>query len=202
MPSFLSASCLLASGMGFPACFSLPTPTTWAFKLRFLLSHPVFSSLPVNQLPVCVFLLAFLFLGCYHIAFALWYIVGRILNMCFAHMRPPHTCRVFSDFNSRLFTQFFLLYLPISFRFVLFCLLFFQKAHAVCFLTSILAFSHTFPLSTCLSASGLCFLACFPHPTHNKTRATVHPPLSYHFPRVQVRSSSRCSCPVPAPRIP
>lgn len=43
-----------------------------------------------------VFPLAFLFLGCHHIAIALWYIVGRILNMCFAHTRPPRPRRGFS----------------------------------------------------------------------------------------------------------
>ncbi len=36
--------------------------------------------------------------------------------------------------------------------------------------------------------------------THNKIREAVHPPSSYHFLRVQVHSSSRCSCPVPVPR--
>ena len=73
---------------------------------------------------------------------------------------------MFSDFYSRLFTHFSLIYLSISFRFVFFCLVFFQKAHAVCFLTSILAFSHTFLFSTCQSASGLCFYTCFPFKKH------------------------------------
>ena len=72
---------------------------------------------------------------------------------------------MFSDFNSRLFTHFSLLYLPISFRFVFFCLLFFSKKHTVCFLTSNLAFSHTFLLCTCQSASGMGFPACFSLPT-------------------------------------
>ena len=72
-----------------------------------------------------------------------------------------NTYRVFSDFNSRFYTHFSLLYTPISFRFVFFCLLSLQKTHAACFPTSILAFIHTFPFSTCQSASGLCFSACF-----------------------------------------
>jgi len=40
------------------------------------------------------------------------------------------------------------------------------KTHTVCFLTSILAFIHTFPFSTRQSASGLCFSACFPFKKH------------------------------------
>ena len=75
--------------MGFLTCFSLPTPTSWVFLLTFFLPRPLFSPQPIDKLPGWVFSLAFLFLGCHHIAFALWYIVGRILNMCFAHMRPP-----------------------------------------------------------------------------------------------------------------
>ena len=77
-----------------------------------------------------------------------------------------NTYRVFSDFNSRFYTHFSLLYMPISFRFVFFCLLFSSKTHTVCFLTSILAFIHTFPFSTCQSASGLCFSACFSFKRH------------------------------------
>ena len=121
---------------------------------------------------------------------------GLCFSACFSF---KNTCRVFSDFNSRFYTHFSLRYMPISFRFVFFCLLSLQKTHAVCFPTSILALSHTFPFSTCLLASGLCFLACFPHPTHNKTRAAIHPLLSYHSLRVQVHSSSRCSYPAPVP---
>ena len=104
------------------------------FRLQFSLLYTLFPSLHANQLPVCVFLLAF---------------------------PSKNTCRVFSDFNSRFYTHFSLLYMPISFRFVFFCLLSLQKTHAVCFPTSILAFIHTFPFSTCQSASGLCFSACF-----------------------------------------
>ena len=77
-----------------------------------------------------------------------------------------NTYRVFSDFNSRFYTHFSLLYMPISFRFVFFYLLFSSKTHTVCFLTSILAFIHTFPFSTCQSASGLCFSACFSFKRH------------------------------------
>ena len=198
--------------MGFPACFSLPTPTAWAFKLRFLLSRPVSSPLLAIS-----FRNGFFCLLLFQKAHAVCFLTS---NLAFSHTFPFSTCQsasglcfsAYFSFRKHMpcvfwlqfssFHTLFLLYLPISFRFVLFCLLFFQKAHAVCFLTSILAFIYTFLFSTCQSTSGLCFLACFPHPTHNKTRAAVHPPLSYHFPRVQVRSSSRCSYPAPAPRIP
>ena len=59
------------------------------FSLTFSLIHTLFSPYPNNNLPEWVLSLASLLLGCHHIAFALWYIVGCILNMCFAHMRPP-----------------------------------------------------------------------------------------------------------------
>ena len=39
-PSFLSGTARLASGVGFLACFSHPTPTPWVFPLIFLLSRP------------------------------------------------------------------------------------------------------------------------------------------------------------------
>ena len=40
-PSFFSATYRLASGVGFSACFSSPTPTPWVSPLIFLLSRPV-----------------------------------------------------------------------------------------------------------------------------------------------------------------
>lgn len=61
-PSFLSSTCLLASSLGFLAYFSLSTPTTWFFPLISFSSRPVFSPLPINQLPGWVFTLVFLFL--------------------------------------------------------------------------------------------------------------------------------------------
>ena len=42
-PSFLSATYRLASGVGFSACFSHPTPTLWVSPPAFLLPRPVFS---------------------------------------------------------------------------------------------------------------------------------------------------------------
>ena len=60
-PSFLSASCLSASGMGFPACFSFTAPTLWVFPLVFYSPRPLFSPLPAYQLPGWVFSLDFLF---------------------------------------------------------------------------------------------------------------------------------------------
>ena len=54
-PSFLPVTYPLASGVGFPACFSLPTPTPWVFPLTYYSSRPVFSLLPAYQLPRCVF---------------------------------------------------------------------------------------------------------------------------------------------------
>ena len=124
------------------------------------------------QFPVCVFLLAFLFKktwrvfsdfnSCFYTHFYLIYLAisFRFVFSCLLSSLK-NTYRVFSDFNSSFFTHFSLLYLPISFRFVFFCLLSSSKKHTVCFPTSILAFSHTFPLSTWQSASGLCFSACF-----------------------------------------
>ena len=61
-PSFLSSTRLLASSLGFLAYFSLSTPTTWFFPLVSYSSRPVFSPLPINQLPGWVFTLVFLFL--------------------------------------------------------------------------------------------------------------------------------------------
>ena len=86
------------------------------------------------NLPEWVFSLAFLYLGCHHIAFALWYIVGRILNMCFAHMRPPHPRRGFSRLFFHPYTQFSLRDFSISFRVGFFCLIFSSKNHVVGFL--------------------------------------------------------------------
>ena len=54
-----------------------------------MLPRPVFVPGLLDQLPGWVFSLVFVLLGCHHIAIALWYIMGRILTMCFAHMRPP-----------------------------------------------------------------------------------------------------------------
>ena len=61
-PCFLSSTCLLASSLGFHACFSLPAPTTWVFPLASYSSRPVFSPSLTNQLPGWVFTLVFLFL--------------------------------------------------------------------------------------------------------------------------------------------
>ena len=71
----------------------------------------------LDWFPVWVFLLAFLFPGYHHIAIALWYIVGRNLNMCFAHMRPPRPRRGFFPLISLPHTQFHLRIFLISFRF-------------------------------------------------------------------------------------
>ena len=60
-PSFLSATYRSASRLGFPACFSSPTPTPWVFPLARFSSRPVFSPQPINKLPGWGFLLAFLF---------------------------------------------------------------------------------------------------------------------------------------------
>ena len=124
------------------------------------------------QLPVCVFLLAFLFKKTWcvfsdfnssfytHFSLICLSISFRFVFFCLLSSLK-NTYRVFSDFDSCFYTHFSLIYLPISFRFVFSCLLSSSKKHGVCFLTSILAFSHTFPFSTWQSASGLCFSACF-----------------------------------------
>ena len=124
------------------------------------------------QLPVCVFLLAFLFKktwrvfsdfdSCFYTHFYLLYlpISFRFVFFClFSSLK--NTYRVFSDFNSRFFTHFSLLYLAISFRFVFYCLLSSSKKHGVCFLNSILAFSHTFLLSTWHQLPVCVFLLAF-----------------------------------------
>ena len=57
-PSFLSATSILVSGLGFLACFSLPKPTPWVFPTASHSSRPVFSPPPAYQLPGHVFPLA------------------------------------------------------------------------------------------------------------------------------------------------
>ena len=47
-PSFLSGTYRLASGVGFLACFSLPTPTLWVSPPTFLLPRPVSTPQHIN----------------------------------------------------------------------------------------------------------------------------------------------------------
>ncbi len=54
-PTFLPATYQLASGVGFLACFSLPTPTPWVFPLANFSSRPVFPPRPSDKLPGWVF---------------------------------------------------------------------------------------------------------------------------------------------------
>ena len=76
----------------------------------------------------------FLLLWCHHIAIALWYIVGRILNMCFAHMLPPRPRNGFSRLLFYFHAQFSLRNISISFRDGFSRLLFCFHAHSVGFL--------------------------------------------------------------------
>ena len=78
-----------------------------------------------------------------------------------------HTTCVFSLAYMLLHTQFSPRYLSTSFRFVFSRLLSHEKTHDMCFFTCLFAFTHNFLPATCLSASGLGFLACFslPKPT-------------------------------------
>ena len=110
-------------------------------------------------------MLAFLFPGYHHIAIALWYIVGRILNMCFAHMRPPRPRRGVFHLISLPHTQFHLRVFPISFRFWFFCLLFSAYAHAVVFSPLFFSLTPSFISVSFRLASGFGFSACFSPPT-------------------------------------
>ena len=58
-PSFRSPTYRLASGVGFSACFSSPTPTLWVSPPTFLLPRPVSAPRHIDQLPGWAFLLAF-----------------------------------------------------------------------------------------------------------------------------------------------
>ena len=70
-------------------------------------------------------------------------------------------------FNILLLTPSFLpRHLPISFQFVFSRLLYPEKTHDMCFFTCLYAFTHSFLSATCLSASGLCFLAYSPLKKH------------------------------------
>ena len=138
--SFLPATCQPASGLCFLACSPMKKHTTCVFSLAYLLLHTIFSPLPAYQLPGWVFSLAFLFL--------------RPRRGFFCSLTTPHA-------------QFFPRYLPISFWDGFSRLLFSSCAHAVGFSARILLLTPSFLPATCLSASGLGFLACFslPAPT-------------------------------------
>ena len=108
-----------------------PAPMSWRGRLLSC-SHAQFSFRDCSiSFRGGLFSLAFVLLGCHHIAIALWYIVGRILTMCFAHMRPPHPCREFSRLLFYFHAQFPLRDISISFQGGLFYLLFTLDAHAV-----------------------------------------------------------------------
>ena len=96
-----------------------PAPMSWRGRLLSC-SH---AQLPLRDCTISFrgwsSLLAFVLLGCHHIAIALWYIVGRILNMCFVHMRPPRPCRGFSRLLFYFHAQFLLRVYAISFHFLL-----------------------------------------------------------------------------------
>ena len=137
-PSFRSGTYRLASGVGFSACLSSPTPTPWVSPLIFLLSRPVSAPRHIDELPGWAFLLAF------------------------------HTLRPRYGFPRLLFyfhTQFSLCDISISFRGGLFCLLFFSYAHAMGFPAYFSAPTPSFRSPTYRLASGVGFSACFSHPT-------------------------------------
>ena len=58
-PSFRSGTYRLASGVGFSACLSSPTPTPWVSTLTFLLPRPVSAPGHIDQLPGGLFCLPF-----------------------------------------------------------------------------------------------------------------------------------------------
>ena len=137
-PSFRSATYRLASGVGFSACFSHLTPTLWVSTLTFLLPRPVSAPGHIDQLPGWAFLLAF------------------------------HTLRPRYGFPRLLFyfhTQFSLCDISISFRGGLFCLLFTPYAHAMGFPAYFSAPTPSFHSPTYRLASGVGFSACFSLPT-------------------------------------
>ena len=138
-----------------------------------------------------IFSSAFLYIGYHHIAFALWYIVGRILNMCFAHMRPPHPRRGFFRSLTTPHAQLSPRYLPISFRFGFSRLLFSTYTQAMGFSTRSLLLTPSFLSATSILVSGLGFLACFslPKPTpwvfptaSHSSRPVFSPPPAYQLP--------------------
>ena len=93
VPSFLPLSLPISFRGGFFSCFSLPTPTPWAFPLACFSPRPLFSPQPIDKLPEWVFSLAFLFLRPRRGFFCL-------LISLRTHFSPQHTstcfCFVFS----------------------------------------------------------------------------------------------------------
>ena len=112
------------------------------------------------QLSLSFSLSVFLSLGCHHITFALWYIAGRILNMC--SPRPYHG---FFLTHSTPHAQFFPRYPPISFHDGFSRLLSLTYAHDVVFSSHILLLTPSFLSATYTLASSLGFLAFFSLPT-------------------------------------
>ena len=177
-PSFLSATYPLASGVGFHACFSLPASTTWVFPLASYSSRPVFSPLPINQLPGWVFTLVFLFLhprrGFFrslttpHAQFCpplpAYQLPGWVFSLTFLYLHPR---RGFFRSHSTPHAQFSLRSPSISFRAGFSRLLFSIQAHVLGFSARILLLTPSFLSATYPLASWVGFLACFslPKPT-------------------------------------
>ena len=176
--SFLPATCQPASGLCFLACSPMKKHTTCVFSLAYLLLHTIFSPLPAYQLPGWVFSLAFLYpsprrgffrsLTTPHAQFCpplpAYQLPGWVFSLAFLYPSPR---RGFFRSHSTPHAQFSLRYLPISFLGGFSRLLFSSCAHAVGFSARILLLTPSFLPATCLSASGLGFLACFslPKPT-------------------------------------
>ena len=72
--TFLPGTHQPASVLCFPACFSLQKHTTCVFLLTFPLVHTLFSPAHTNQLPFCVFRLAFLSKNTRHVFFCLLFL--------------------------------------------------------------------------------------------------------------------------------
>ena len=176
--SFLPATCQPASGLCFLACSTMKKHTTCVFSLAYLLLHTIFSPLPAYQLPGWVFSLAFLYpsprrgffrsLTTPHAQFfprylpiSFWDGFSRLLFSIQAHVLG------FSAHLLLLTPSFVPRYLPISFRAGFSRLLFSTYTHAVGFSARILLLTPSFSPATCLSTSGMGFLACFslPAPT-------------------------------------
>ena len=118
------------------ACFPSEKHTTCVFLLASSLKNTLFTPLHIDQLPVCVFSLAFLLKNTRHVVFRSLLLLkstlftplhidqlpGCVFSLAFLLKNTRHVL-----FCSLLLskTHFSLHYIPISFRFVFSCLLFF-----------------------------------------------------------------------------
>ena len=158
-----------SSSLGFFACFSLPAPTPWVFPLVSYSSRPVFSPLPINQLPGWVFTLVFLFL--------------HPRRGFFRLLPTPHA-------------QFSLCHLPISFQGGFSRLFFSSCTHNVGFSACFLLLTPSFLSVTYQSASRVGFHACFSLPAPTTWVFTLANTRAHQFNKMYLtmRSNSYIIC--------